>query len=536
MQPDQYYSAFAERTDVHPYYAKMSWWWRFFELHYIGGPDYYSPDIPITYLYPSLVRGGGETSDASSDREWLSYDAIQLRSFLWPDNRERLSDYEQRVARAVRINLCAPVVDLYTAQVLGRQITREARGSAVLDMVWEDIDLRGSSVDEWMAEGISGAQVFGHMFAVVDMSGAGADKIESLADQISLGIRPYATWFTPLQVPDWEVDDVGGFRWIKICEPDPGSRRARPGESTSHAERYRIWFPDHYEIVGKPSKAAGESLGVCEFCGFEGVIASGPNPLGRVPVEVLYRQRKPGVVDPIGMSGIAEIAMADREVFNLLSRRQTLVFHQGVPLLAVPDPGQMLKEIRLSVHWALPYNPAAGGGPPTYVAPSPDSVRVIDEQIAAWILQVRASSGLARGQSELSVAARSGDALLVETNDKAAMLKAIANQAEDFELRLITMMLDYVGESADGPTIKYPERYDVSDMGDDLDAIKKFLDMAPIDAVRAEVMKMVQARLLKHLPTDTLAKLQSETMDHAPTTHAAGVKTEEDGEEKPESA
>lgn len=500
-----YYNRYAAEKDTHPIYRQYSWYWRMWQLFYEGGADFYSPDIPISYLYPSLQVGEGGTD------QFLRYDERQLKSFLWPDNREEPGDYDQRVIRSTRVNFCRPIIDLYTAHVFSRPIVRESGTASIVDAIWSDVNLRQSTIDEWMAEGIAGAQVYGHMFAVVDLSHHDAE-VQTLADQILVNVRPYATWFTPLQVVDWAVDGFGNFLWVTIIENDPASIKRRPGQITSSARRYRTWFPDHWEITGDMDsahpRAEGRDSMVCPVCGADGVIDAGPNALGRVPIEVLYRKRAAGVVDPLGVSALTEIAPADREIFNLISRRQDLLFQQGIPILAVPDPGFQLKRIELTVHRALPYNPNQGGGPPTYVAPPTDIVRVLDEQIVAWTNMIRAMSGLTRGVADQSIAARSGEALLIETADKAAMLGALAHEAEDFEMRLARMVADYAGQSVDDSTVvKYPDRYDTSTIADNIDEANKLLALSPIPEVRAEVIKVLESRALSHLPPESLRDL-----------------------------
>ena len=197
-----YYNRYANEQQAHLVYRQWSWFWRFYELHYIGGPEYQNPDIPISYVFPSLQAGEGGTD------QYLRYDERRLKSFLWPDNREETGDYDQRVMRAVRLNLCRPIVDLYTAHVFAKTIVREAGAAAILEPLWADVNMRGMTIDEWMAEGITGAQIFGHMFAVTDLS-TGAAEVRTLADQLAANVRPYATWFTPLQVIDWQVDGFG---------------------------------------------------------------------------------------------------------------------------------------------------------------------------------------------------------------------------------------------------------------------------------------------------------------------------------------
>src|SRR3990167_4440751 len=169
------YTAFAKADKVHPLYARWAWFYRFYQLHYLGGPEFDTPDIDISYLRPTVTQEGNATEPT------INFTGAKLSTFLFPDNKEELPDFMQRVARSsgVRTNYCRPVIDLYTAQLFNRSALREYGAASVLDTIWKDVDLRGSSIDEWMSEGVTGAQVFGHMFAVLEMSD-GADQVRTL--------------------------------------------------------------------------------------------------------------------------------------------------------------------------------------------------------------------------------------------------------------------------------------------------------------------------------------------------------------------
>lgn len=501
------YDRFATPDESHALYARNAWWWRFWQICYEGGPDYYNPDIAISWLWPIASSQADESTSQTTPA--LRFERYQLRSFLWPFNREENGDYDQRILRGFRANLCAPVVDAYTAHVFGKVVTRDVGAAPVLADVWDDVDMAGSNVDEWMQQGVTAAQIFGHAWAMIDVwpadgdvtRQAGGNGVRSLADEREVGVRPFVTWKSPLEVVDWEIDAFGKFGWVKLWDPVI-SPRERPGDRIAQRSAYRTLYADHWERTG-----VGEAH-ECSFCGAP-VLAEGPNPLGEVPVEVLYRKRVAGSVQPVGVSALESIAAIDREIFNLMSQKQLLLYEQGFPFLAVPDPAGRMSRIDVSVHRAVGFDPGQGGAAPTYVAPASDSVRVIDEQIAALVLQIRAIAGLSRGVSEQSIAARSGDALLVETHDKQALLGSLAHEAEDFEIRVWGRVARLMGQDfATRGYVRYPERYDVTRLGDDLDEVEKYLGLSPPAAAKAEVLKQVTQRMLAHLPPERMEEIK----------------------------
>lgn len=498
-----YYDKYASRGDVHPIYARYAHSWRLYELCHMGGPEFYRPDVAVNWVMPFEPRITPEQERANPE-----YNSDNLPSFLRPHNREEPGDYHQRILRSVRVNMCRPTEELYTAQLYSRQVIREARNATVWAEAMSDVDLRGNSIEEFMRQAAAMAIIYGHVHVLTDMSGApDGSEPSSLGEQLEYGVRPFLTLVRPLELVNWEVDKWGRFIWARIVECDQSSYRLRPEQTAVDRRLYRTWFRDHWEIAGETGKDEGEHpRHPCIYCGAP-VEAEGLNMLGRVPLETFYRKRVPGTEQPIGVSLLADIAPADIEIFNLLSLRQALTHDQGIPILAVPDPARQIKGIDLLVHRALPYNPANGGAPPTFVSHEQDSVRILDEQIDSWITYIRAQAGLSRGVADKSIAARSGISLLIEGNDKAAILRAFALEAQDFERRVAQTISDMVGQEFEQDSIRYPERYDTSTLEDDVSQVKAFFELGPSAEVRTEVMKLLVSRILSHVDRDRLNEL-----------------------------
>lgn len=471
---------------VHTTYEALRWHWRFCELSYLGGREYLEPDIE--QVSSAAVRTG--TGEETSER--LTVDRRAMKSFLFPHNREENYDYEQRRARAFYRNLTRPIVDTYAAHVMGAGIDRDAGATPALDAFWLDADLRGSTADEFLRDGLVLAQVFGHAFCVVDMPRVAPADVRSVADKQALGLRPYATWFSPLSVVDWETDRFGSLGWVRLVERDWREARGGPGPQMKEKFVYRTWYADRWTLAEEGKD------------GHEGeTVDEGPNPLGRVPVEVLYAGRRPGDVNPVGVSRIADIAFLNREVFNLDNMKQDLLYHQTFAFLTIPDPAGRVSRADIGIHRAFGYDPA-GGGPPSYVGPPTEYVTAIREEIADLVLQIRALAGLSRGVGEQSIAARSGDALLVETQDKTAMLRALSHEAEDFETRLAALVAAWEGAEWTGH-VRYGDDYQASALVEELDVALKYKDLGPPREASAEVLMLITRRLLRHLPERQLA-------------------------------
>lgn len=488
-------------SNVNQRWKENWWWWEFFRLSYVGGREYMSPSITQRWYFPKR-----STTDQGVDR--LRFEEGDLYSFLFRHNREENGDYDQRVARSFYRNLTRPIVDTYAAHVLGKSVLRDYGNAPMLGDLAKRIDGGQSTVAEFMTAGLKWAQVFGHVFCVVDMPELQPGEIVTRADEKERGMLPYASWYSPLAVLDWEVDRYGRFVWVKTVESDLRKIRltSQQGQPSSDSRLYRVWYADHWELL--EGARGGEGM----------LLAEGPNPIGRVPIEVLYGERTAGETQPIGRSRIGDITMLNREIYNLDSLKQDIMYSQAFAFFMVPDKSGLVTRVDVGLHRALVYDPESGT--PSFVGPPVDYVQNIRDEIADLVLQIRALAGLSRGVGEQSIAARSGDALLIETQDKAVMLLALAHEAEDFENRLFRLAGKWLGVSDWDGAVRYPESYDIRSLMDDLDVAMKYGQLDPPATAKQHVLEGVTRRLLGHLPARELAAIVSEISNPTVTPEA----------------
>jgi nitrogen fixation protein FixH len=465
----------AATRKYHPLYKRWRDIWRYYELSYVGGADYINPDISPEWAFVSYTGEGTKQHAVSNTRP--------LDSFLFPYGREEPAFFEQRRRRSWYRNLCQPVVDSTRDHALGESVERKAGAAPVLDAVWGDVDLTGSTMDEWMRN--APHLVFGHAFAVVDLPRYLDGEVRTLRDEQTLGVRPYATWYTPLQVPDWTVDRFGDFDRLVLLESD--TRETAPDGA-----------PPLWRILTRTTWEVREG-------GQDGkIVDEGINPLGRVPVEVLYAKKLPGVRDPIGQSFIHAIARVNQEIYNLDSMLGELEYRQG-PFLGIPGGEKLTRaEIGLEAAFAVPVDAA----PPAWITMPSTPYEMLKAHIAELVLTVRALAGLSRGSGEESIAARSGEALLVETQDKRAMLRAIRHQCEDFETRFAGLVASAAMQTWDGH-VRYSTQFFSRSFVEEVAEVQAFIALPIEDAVKTEVVSELVRRRLAHMDPEQLAKLMT---------------------------
>ena len=482
-------SKFPEQHDVHPVYARRWRQWRVNELSYIGGVEYLYPrGITFDWVRPVYVRG----SDGI-EREELP-ERIILYSFLEPFPREPLWSYEQRRLSAAFRNLTGPVVDALAAFVQSKPVLRNAGGLRHLEDMWNeasgDVDLRGSTMDEFMREGLRCALNFGLVHCVADWPAAPPGAVRTLRDEKELRLRPYARWVGPLQLPRWKHDHLGRLVMAEVLEADVREDPDDPWMIKERPPLSRIWTEDRWEL--RESGSAGRLL------------AEGEHAYGRVPIETLYCRRHTG--EPmLGVTPVDDIVRLNQRIFNLDSEIGVLEKAQYA-FLAVPG-GEKLGRLELGTWdaFAVP----EGAALPAYISPPADNIRVLRETVVDLGLQIRARAGLSRGVAEQSIAARSGDALLVEAIERTNVVVALSQEARDFEVRFARLIGATVGGEFAG-SVRYPDSYDLETFGEKLDAATKLLALPIPEAAKQAVLDELWRARLRHLPEERVEAIEAE--------------------------
>jgi uncharacterized protein (DUF433 family) len=168
----------------------------------------------------------------------------------------------------------------------------------------------GRSFMNFMKEVATWSSVFGHCWVIVAKPNVGA---ATLADERTLGARPYVSLLTPLTVFDWQWsrDPSGKYRlvYIKYAE--------EVNDTFSTIKEWREDMITTY-VVDHKNKSVK-------------TITEEVNGLGLIPAVLAYNQRSP--VRGIGVSDIADISMAAKFIYNLTSEVEQSVRINGHPAL-----------------------------------------------------------------------------------------------------------------------------------------------------------------------------------------------------------
>lgn len=459
-------------------------------LSYLGGTLYIGQNaITTDWAYPATEATEG---DATTGRTVIR---TTTAGFLKPGPREQWWDFQNRRSASVFRNFTAPVADTLAAFVQSRPVRRDPGASASLRAAGfdsptaGDADWRGSSWDEFMREALRTALVGELCHVIVDwpyvpLDENGTPLVQTLLDEQQAKLRPYARIVSPLQIPLWREDEFGNLIACEILEPDMRSTDADPWGLQERAPLSRLWYRDRWELrEGGPTGR---------------LLAEASHPYGRVPIETLYVRRSGGA-RMFGVTPLDDIAHLNWRLYN---RDSILSVLEGVqmPFLSIPGGAHMGV---VEVGTSAAFTPPADAPHPAWIAPSPESIRVLRESNEEDIRQIRARAGMGRGTAEQSIASRSGEALLIETSERTVVVTALAAEAADFERRFAALWCEVAGEGEFDGGIEYPASYDLTALDDQ---IRRATDIGRLP----EVPRAVQRALVDRLWHNELSALPDE--------------------------
>jgi hypothetical protein len=227
---------------------------------------------------------------------------------------ETQAEYNARIASTHLENHCKSVISTYVSFLFREEPKREF-GSIEYDPALEeflnDADMDGRSFDAFMKEVAIWNSVFGHCWVLCVKPNVGAG---TKGDELAQGVRPYVNLITPLTVTDWRWNRLPNGRYnltyFKYVE-----------EVNDTLITIREWFPNeiHTWIIDNEAKTIMEHT--IEI-----------NQLGEIPAIISYNSKSP--VRGIGMSDIADIADAQKFIYNLSSEVEQSIRINGHPALA----------------------------------------------------------------------------------------------------------------------------------------------------------------------------------------------------------
>ena len=266
----------------------------------ISTNDIYSTRVSRwKYLYDSYMGG-----DQYKKGQYLNHYVTESKE-----------EYAARIQATPLDNQCSSVISVYNSFLFREEPEREF-GSLenlpeLLDFL-RDADFENRSLNNFMKEVSTWANVFGHCWVMVCKPNVGAI---TRADEQELSVRPYVSLMNPIVVLDWKWDRLINGRYVlsylKYVEEINGDVRT-----------IKEWYADRIitSIVDDNRK---------ELQSQEEEV----NGIGMIPAVIAYSQRS--IVRGIGKSSIDDIADMQRFIYNALSEVDQSIRLDSHPSLVV---------------------------------------------------------------------------------------------------------------------------------------------------------------------------------------------------------
>lgn len=393
-------------------------------------------------------------------------------SYLTRYVNETDGEYAGRLSTTFVENHCKSVIQTYVSFLFREEPERELGlleyDSLVRDFL-EDADLDGRSFDAFMKEVSIWASVFGHCWVMMAKPNVMA---ATLGEEMAMGVRPYVTLLTPLTVMDWEWsrDALGRFELVYLKYTE---------EVNDTFTTIKEWTKQTIttKIVNHEAKKIDSEI--IEI-----------NGLGKIPAVLAYNHRSP--VRGIGISDIADIAGAQKYIYNLTSEVEQSIRINGHPAL-VKTVGT---EAAAGAGAIVTMEDNLDSGLKPYMLSVSTDTNQIYQAISHTIdsIDKMANTGSIRSTEARRL---SGVAQEQEFQLLNAKLSEKADNLELVEEQLWELWCQYQGKTWDG-TIEYPGSFNIKDhMGE----IQKLV-AAKTAATDPRVLNLIDHELVEALDED----------------------------------
>lgn len=429
-----------------------------------------------------VVEGAGGFLDGTAlvahPREWVDHKATTPKTPTKKlKTRRQLARYE---------NVARVILDAYTGVMFRDQALRQVGPAQTtephpLAVWWDDVDGAGTAIDAWMAQAWRAAAAYGHVVALFDRPPTAGS---TAADQA----QPFLRLYTPLDLIDWLVDDMGQLIAVALLEVAP--RKTFQEQIT--LPRVREVRVDGWELREANT-----------------VIESGTWDYGGVlPVALLYGQRRP-FTPVLGQSILGDPKLYI-DYYNLTSEIRELLRSQTFSILNVPlgvgaDAITVEQAKAMSSEVVGTENAFFSGHPIQYVAPDSAQVEVYQTERTELLRTIYRLAGVPWEGDSRQV--ESGDAQRIKRDEFYARCAAYATECERFDYALAELWFraEYgdTWESAYDRaqvTIRYPQFFEPEPLETTLAAASAALALT---MPKAFVDRLKQALVPKILPSLT---------------------------------
>jgi hypothetical protein len=363
--------------------------------------------------------------------------------------RRNLASYE---------NVAATIIDSLKSALCREQPTRRlgdgsTQGESDIEKWWDDVDGIGTHIDDFIEMAWDIAATFGHVYLYMDRQAVPVTTETATAADQSM---PFLRIYTPLDVWDWRVNDLGQLVSVKFAEIEP-----QPPITDMWIPKLRI------RIVDETSWKLYDQKGT--------IIDQGEHKMGTLPVVALFAVRRP--LEPqIGKSVLGDPKLFI-DLYNLNSELRELLRNQTFGILNVPlgtgDAAMTLTEAQAMMGTAIgTENVLFSGLAAQYISPAADNVQVYHDEISRKLREIYRLAGLPWEADRRDAEAEGSMKLKREEMNQRLATFADECEKADYALACLFYRATYGADTGeqrledDELHIKYPDNFDTTPFDD----------------------------------------------------------------------
>jgi len=375
-------------------------------------------------------------------------------SYLIRYPRETDAKYNRRKQLAVYPNFVKKIVDTFVSFLFKNPPVRDTSKSPEYAEFIENVDLRGTYIDDFMRHIARLTLIFGTVFVVVDTPKEGGN--------------PYATIRLPTQLERVELDEYG--RIVKVV-------------FTEGTELFRAFEPNRWIV----SKDAEQRI----------VLEAGEHNLGVVPVVPVSWAEPLLPNEVLTQPFIWDIAKLNFDLYNAISELREILRNITFPVLTLPVKDesmlQKMKDITIGTENFIPYTPESGGKP-DFIAPPEGPAKTLLEYINFLISQIYKAVNLEFALGSHSQ--KSGVALEFEFQQLNTLLTGLALQMEKAEYQIADLVAKWNGRERFEGTISYRKDFSFRDLERELKVAMDAIALGISETFNAELKKKLAREIL----------------------------------------
>lgn len=457
----------------HPDHCEFANRWAWEQDTYEGGDRYrratYGTDTRGMPLH-NLIRYKRDYPDYSAQTTGSAYNEVMEGDD--PHTNATTGDFEMRLARTPPPTFLEEAVGIHLAKIYKSTPDREGPGG--LEQWWDDVDGKGTSMDQWMQDTIAPLFLINAQIDLCFDHPAAPDGeiVNSRADEMRLGLtKCVASYILPQNMLWWRVDNRGRYVECLVLEPQEDG-----------CDYYRHWTPADWTLYSREDEKIE-------------VVSTAPHPYGRPPIErVLFRKRSR--CTHVGVNLYESICELSRAHYNLDSELVLSDSTQAHPTLQAPSdllgstiqvgPSNVLPMLKTTdANGAAKWDGFEYLDPPKGAA---DSIRTnmerIENRIDRLACLTKPAGAAGTGASTVS---QSGVSKVLDQSTGNDLLSRLASSLARLERSAACLALLVLGdgnvEAADEKAIRiaYPKTFELADsetLSKTIEAYQGFIAMA----------------------------------------------------------